>query len=261
MGSRVSAFARGLARRGWGVTVIDPQLPDTTAMERLVDYVPPALRSMLEIVGVEGDVRPAAGWHARRTLRGVAADVVVVSVPPFSLSGAAAIALDPRVPLVLDYRDPWSARHTPPLLAKVTRSIERHTLRRAAAVVYAGGPALGALLIRHLCFPPNRVVSVPNGFDPADVQRLLSTRVRPERSGQPLRLVMNGYWYGRNGPGILRDALQRVGPAAARLTVIGGVSPPIAAQLTRPLGFRSQFMPPGHGETFTNDSTTPTPPW
>jgi Glycosyl transferases group 1 len=47
---------------------------------------------------------------------------------------------------------------------------------------------------------------------------------------------MNGYWYGRNSPGILIDALQRVGPAVAELTVVGGVSPPIAAQLTRATG-------------------------
>lgn len=44
---------------------------------------------------------------------------------------------------------------------------------------------------------------------------------------------MNGYWYGRNGPGILLDALNRAGPAVADLTVIGGISPPIAAQMRR----------------------------
>ncbi|MGH4015445.1 MAG: hypothetical protein ACRDSL_16265 [Pseudonocardiaceae bacterium] len=43
-------------------------------------------------------------------------------MPPFSLAGAAVITLDPHVPLVLDYRDPWSARHAPPLLARATRT-------------------------------------------------------------------------------------------------------------------------------------------
>ncbi|MDQ3150928.1 MAG: hypothetical protein M3R63_04140 [Actinomycetota bacterium] len=47
---------------------------------------------------------------------------------------------------------------------------------------------------------------------------------------------MNGYWYGRNGPGILIDALQRVGPAVAELTVIGGVSGPIASSLRHATG-------------------------
>jgi hypothetical protein len=98
---------------------------------------------------------------------------------------------------------------------------------------------LSDLLIRHLRLPPSRVIWVPNGFDAADIDGLTGAQLRPERNGQPLRLVMNGYWYGRNGPGILRDALQRVGPAVAELTVIGGVSPPIAAQLTRATGIRS----------------------
>ncbi|MGH3709124.1 MAG: hypothetical protein ACRDRQ_13715 [Pseudonocardiaceae bacterium] len=135
------------------------------------------------------------------------------------------------MPLVLDYRDPWSARHAPPLLARTTRTIERRAVRRAAAVVYAGGPAFGDLLVRHLRLPPHRVISVPNGFGIADIEGLSDTQVRRHRNGQPLQLAMSGYWYGRNGPGILADALRCVGPTVAQLTVIGGVSPPITTQL------------------------------
>ncbi|MGH3854753.1 MAG: hypothetical protein ACRDR6_14915, partial [Pseudonocardiaceae bacterium] len=75
-----------------------------------------------------------------------------------------------------------------------------------------------------------------NGFDAADVEGLTEVPLRPERNGQPLDLVMNGYWYGRNGPGILPHALRQVGPAVVELTVIGGVSPPIAAELRRATG-------------------------
>ncbi len=53
---------------------------------------------------------------------------------------------------------------------------------------------------------------------------------------------MSGYWYGRNGPGILTDALRCVGPAVAQLTVIGGVSPPITTQLIRATG--QPLLPP-----------------
>ncbi|MGH3869210.1 MAG: glycosyltransferase [Pseudonocardiaceae bacterium] len=236
VGGRIDAFASGLTRRGWDVTVIDPPLPPTDLLERLLARAPAVLRSALEDAGVEGDIQPGAGWGARHALRGVANDVALVSVPPFSLLWAAAATLDPRVPLVVDYRDPWSARHHPPLLARGTRTIERHALRRAAAVTYAGGSALGDLLVQHLQIMPNRVISVPNGFDPADVEGLDDVPLRPERNGQPLDLVMNGYWYGRNGPGILLDTLRRVGPAVAKLTIIGGVSPPIAAQLHHATG-------------------------
>ncbi len=236
VGSRIGAFSRGLTRRGWQVTVIDPPLPPTTVAQRLLGHVPATVRSMLQDAGVEGDVQPLTGWRVRRALREMAADVVVVSVPPFSLLGIAAIALDPPLPLVVDYRDPWSARLTPPTLARVTRTIEQRAVRRVSAVVYAGGPAFGDLLVRLLRLSPNHVISVPNGFDTADIGGLSGAQVRPERNGEPLRLVMNGYWYGRNGPGILTDALQQVGPAVAQLTVIGGVSAPVEAQLTQATG-------------------------
>ncbi len=133
MGGRIGAFARGLGWRGWDVTIIDPISPSATVADRMLSHTPTALRSMLESAGIEGDVRPAVGWRVRHALRAVATDVVVVSVPPFSLLGAVAVALDPRVPLVVDYRDPWSARLHPPPLARATRTIERYTLRRAAA--------------------------------------------------------------------------------------------------------------------------------
>ncbi|MGH3827373.1 MAG: glycosyltransferase [Pseudonocardiaceae bacterium] len=236
MGGRIGAFARGLAQRGWNVTIIDPTLPPTTLADRLLGHMPAALRSVLENAGVEGDVRPTAGWCTRHALRGEAGDVAVVSVPPFSLLWVVSVTLDPGVPLVVDYRDPWSARRHAPLLARATRVIERHALRRAAAITYAGGPALGDLLVQHLRLTPNLVISVPNGFDAADVEGLPEVPLRPERNGRPLDLVMNGYWYGRNGPGILPHALRQVGPAVAELTVIGGVSPPIAAQLRRATG-------------------------
>ncbi|MGH3699222.1 MAG: glycosyltransferase [Pseudonocardiaceae bacterium] len=236
VGGRLGAFTRGLTRRGWDVTIINPPLPPTDLADCLLSHAPAVLRSVLENAGVEGDLRPGAGWRARHALRGVAGDVAIVSVPPFSLLWAAAVTLDPRVPLVVDYRDPWSARRHPPRLARATRTIERHALRRAAAVTYAGGPALGDLLAQHLQLTPNRVIPVPNGFDAADVADLRDVPLRPERNGQPLDLVMNGYWYGRNGPGILLDALQCVGPAVAELTIIGGASPPIAARLRRATG-------------------------
>jgi len=236
VGSRIDAFARGLTRRGWHVTVIDPPLPHATAMERLLRHVPTALRSLLQHAGVEGDIQPVVGWRVRQALREVAADVVVVSVPPFSLLGSISTARKPQVPLILDYRDPWSVRRAPPLLARLTRSMERRAVCQAAAMIYAGAPALGDLLIRHLRLPPNRVIWVPNGFDTADLDGVRGAQICPERNGRPLRLVMNGYWYGRNGPGILTDALRLVGPTVAQLTVVGGVSPPIETRLTQAIG-------------------------
>jgi len=97
-GSRIGAFARGLARRGWSVRVTDPGRPYATPLERLLEHAPMPVRRTLEHVGVEGDVRPATGWRARTAVRAVNTDVTVVSVPPFSLLGTVALTLDPRVP-------------------------------------------------------------------------------------------------------------------------------------------------------------------
>jgi hypothetical protein len=115
VGSRIGAFTRGLGRRGWDVRVIDPASPPATMADRLLSPTPPALRSVLENAGIDGDVRPVAGWR--------------------------------------------------------------------------------------------------------------------------VHLVMSGYWYGRNGPGILLDALKCVGPTVAELSVIGGISPPIAAHLRQATGY------------------------
>ena len=235
--SRINAFQRGLTRRGWCVTVVAAEVrPDGSPIEQLLDHAPTAMRSALASVGIEGDVQPAIGLRARHTLRGVGADVAVVSVPPFSLLATAALALDRNVALIVDYRDPWSARHDPTPLARATRAIERRAVRRAAAVVYAGGATLGDLLVRHLRIPSHCLLSVPNGVDPNDLEGLRPFQPRPERNGQSLQLVMAGYWYGRNGPGILVDALERVGPAVAQLAVVGGVSAPLARALEQATG-------------------------
>lgn len=160
----------------------------------------------------------------------------LVSVPPFSLLPAVAGGLPAGVPLVVDYRDPWSGRLRPAPAAWATRPVERQYLRRAAAITYAGGPELGRLLSQKLGVAPHRVVSVPNCFEPADLASVPPHRPRTERDGTPLDLVFGGYWYGRNGPGVLLEALARAGPDVAILTIIGGVSQPIAARFKRLTG-------------------------
>lgn len=109
VGSRIGAFVRGLGWRGRDVTVIDAAAPSVAVADRILSHTPWVLRSMLESAGIEGDVRPTQGWRVRHALHAVATDVVVLSVPPFSLLAAAAATLNRRVQLVVDYRDPWSA--------------------------------------------------------------------------------------------------------------------------------------------------------
>lgn len=237
VGSRITAFASGLTVRGWTVDVADISRAPARVPSRIsgaIDQFAGMLRGTLEEWGFEGDVMPLTGWRARTSLRNVRSGVAVVSVPPFSLLWVAAWALPAPIPLVVDYRDPWSTRHAPPLLARVTRSLERRAVGRAVAVTYAGGPQIGELLARFSGMAPARVVSVRNGHDPADLARV--PPVVPGRNNGPLDLVFAGYWYGRNGPGILLDALARVGPSVATLTVVGGCSPSIQRRFEREAG-------------------------
>lgn len=223
--SRMDGLSDGLRRRGWTVDLIHVESPPSR-VDAWLDRLPSRLRRILENLGAEGDLRPASAYRARRGLGRIRADVAVVSVPPFSLLPAARSWLPTDIPLVVDYRDPWSTREAPPLLARATEAIEQRVLRRAAAVTYAGDHNLGEQLVRS-GVPLDRVISVPNGFIPTDLQGVPSPQVGAHRNGTPLDLVFVGYWYGRNGPGSLPQALADVGPSVARLTVVGQVAPSI----------------------------------
>jgi hypothetical protein len=104
-------------------------------------------------------------------------------------------------------------------------------------VVYAGDPVLGRLLREHFELRPEQVVAVPNGFNREDLEGVPLRHAEVQRDGSPLDLVFGGYWYGRNGPGILVDALSRVGRSIASVSVIGYMSPSIERQFKQALGY------------------------
>ncbi|ETA03177.1 hypothetical protein CcI6DRAFT_01332 [Frankia sp. CcI6] len=230
--SRVAALRAGLILRGWHVDVLDVPPARRSPIQAVVDRLPPSVGQALEQAGIEGDVRPAVAWRSLPALRAVRHGVVVVSVPPFSLLAAATL-IRRGLLVVVDYRDPWSARAHPPALARITGALESVALRRARAVTFAGGPAFGRLLAARLEVPNDKIFSVPNGFDPADLAGVPQPMADRRRDGTPLDLVFGGYWYGRNGPGILATALDRVGPETATLTVVGDAAATIAVRAAR----------------------------
>ena len=225
IGARIGAMATGLQDIGWTVQILDFTPSSPSHARSLLDRLPPQISRLVETAGCEGDVMPSIGRWANSAASRINTTIAIVTVPPFSLLTATARSLPSHIPLVVDYRDPWSGRLRPPPLAQATRQVERRALRRASAVTYAGGPELGRLLSHRLDIPSHRILAVPNGFDPADLAGVPSYRTPRERDGNPLDLVFGGYWYGRNGPGILLEALAQVGPEVATLTVIGGISP------------------------------------
>jgi len=190
-------------------------------------------------LGLEGDIHPAVAALAMRTLGGIAEDVALVSVPPFSLVPAAALAVPAQVRLVVDYRDAWSARIAAPPAVRLARPLERWAGRRIDAASFAGHPRLGTLLAGVLGLPAERIVWMPNGTPPDE----LPTRPPATQAGsKPIRLLLPGYLYGMHDPRALALALTEVGASVASLTVLGHQPRYVRDVLARVPGVR--LLPP-----------------
>jgi glycosyltransferase involved in cell wall biosynthesis len=115
---------------------------------------------------------PAAGWAlAQRLASPRADDVVFISGPPFSQFLLTTIArLRPGTAVVLDYRDEWATTRMFEMSGArgANESLERAALRRTHVVTTATEEFRTALLERHPFLQEDRVVAIPNGFDPED---------------------------------------------------------------------------------------------
>jgi glycosyltransferase involved in cell wall biosynthesis len=109
---------------------------------------------------------------ASQLLGDKAADVVFISGPPFSQFLLTFLArLSPKTAVVLDYRDEWTmtaSSYEMSTSARVSERLERAVLRRAHAVTTATEEFRTRLLARFPQLQPERVVAIPNGYDPAD---------------------------------------------------------------------------------------------
>lgn len=119
--------------------------------------------------------QPAAQAALARLLASrQAPDVVFISGPPFSQFLLAPLArLRPRTRVVLDYRDEWITYRTTyemmgRLGAIVGGPMERTLLRTAHAVTTATDAFRDNLLESFPFLDPDRVITIPNGYDPDD---------------------------------------------------------------------------------------------
>jgi Glycosyltransferase Family 4 len=118
--------------------------------------------------------QPAAQLALARRLARQLDDVVLISAPPFSQFLLAPLArARPGVGVVLDYRDEWSTvrevfEMKATLPARAGAAMEARLLRAAHMVTTATEAFRQNLLARFTFLEPEQVVSIPNGFDPAD---------------------------------------------------------------------------------------------
>ncbi len=119
--------------------------------------------------------QPAAQLALARRLRARRDDVVLASGPPFSQFLVAPLVRARRgVGLVLDYRDEWSTYRTSyemtasPAARLAGDALEPALLRCAHYVTTATEEFREELLRTHRFLSRERVVTIPNGYDPAD---------------------------------------------------------------------------------------------
>jgi glycosyltransferase involved in cell wall biosynthesis len=115
---------------------------------------------------------PAASFALARRLSRRADDVVFISGPPFSQFLLAALArLRPGTAVVLDYRDEWTTTGTEYEMSAspgAAALLERRLLAKAHIVTTATDEFKHALVRRFPSFDEQRIVVIPNGYDPED---------------------------------------------------------------------------------------------
>ena len=129
------------------------------------------------------------GWYlpalieAEKLLSKYPIKAIYSSSPPHSAHFVAR-TLQSRhgLPWIADFRDPWTALATynPPttIHRALEARLERMILTHANAVI-ANTPANRSNLLEKYGLDQNKIVVIPNGFDPADFRQLEDTRYNP----------------------------------------------------------------------------------
>lgn len=146
--------------------------------------------------------KPFAVHAAERALKREKHHAVIVSGPPFS-SFPAALKVSRRagLPLILDYRDPWTGyvweRRIPPAL----RSLEVRIVEQASAAVFCTKRMREAFLGFFPGFPAEKTAVVTNGYEePVTGDR------RPGSSG--IRIAHAGSLYGRRNLAMMAEPIR-----------------------------------------------------
>jgi glycosyltransferase involved in cell wall biosynthesis len=155
--------------------------------------------------------------------------VVLSSGPPHSahLAGSA-LARRLGRPHIVDLRDDWGEgplhRHPAPWHGAIDGRLEARTLARAARIVTIYDTSRLALIERYPALR-DRVSSIPNGYDPDDLEGL-PTRV-PSQPGSPVRFIHAGSLRGMQDVGRFFEVFGGIvgkPPGQARLRLLGFTS-------------------------------------
>jgi glycosyltransferase involved in cell wall biosynthesis len=179
-------------------------IPDETEVLRLPGPEPPLTRARSRAERWLRIQEPPVRWWidgvvatAREAAR--RADVIYASMSPFGTGQAAArLARATGRPWVADLRDPWALDEWLVYTTRLHRRLEMRLMRRtlaSAAAIVMNTPEATAQLLRHFPELGDRpVVTIPNGFDPADF-----SGPGPVRGDGTFRIVHAGWVHTAGG--------------------------------------------------------------
>jgi glycosyltransferase involved in cell wall biosynthesis len=254
--ARWRAFARYLPEHGWEVDVLSAAehvgasefdggaSRAVAARATVMAQVARSSEPLFRRAGVRPDSLPLSmlwvprgALLARRRIARRAPDVVLATGPPMAGPIAARAGLPARVPLVVELRDLWAGNPAFDDGGQVLWKVESWLLRGARRVVACTPEAVSDLRLRHPELD-ERVVEVPNGFDP-ELRSVAAAGVgggtaRADRSRRALTLLHSGTLTAARPIAPLVRALGDPRVAGSfRLVLHGHLSPTSRAEVDR----------------------------
>jgi glycosyltransferase involved in cell wall biosynthesis len=258
--ARWRSLARLLPGEGWTVEVVAApvraggvefatsaeDLRRARLRARVMGRLAGAADPVARLLGARPDAFvPSTAWAVRggaavrRAIRAGSYDAVLATGPPIAGPLAARLgAAGP--PLAVELRDLWAGSPAFDRGGPLLPAVEGWVLRRAGAVVAVTPEAADDLSARHPSLA-GRVVTIPNGFDPA----LLDRRAPPPaRAGRPLSLIHSGTLSVDRPLAPLLRVLERAQfRDAVRLVLHGHLAPRIAGEVES-AGVPVEVVPP-----------------
>lgn len=149
--------------------------------------------------------------------------IFATGMPWSGLAVGFLISMMTRVPLVLDFRDPWIGncfmRSKGRCLDALEKSLERRVIRHAILVLANTEDLRADFLRRFPDLPGDHFVTLPNGYDPADprIAAVVSGRgSEPQHAAATNQLTLThaGFLYGGRDPAPLIQAIQSISGSA-----------------------------------------------
>jgi glycosyltransferase involved in cell wall biosynthesis len=162
--------------------------------------------------------RHTAARAAEKFIREFGSEVIFSSGPPFS-SHLAALDASRRtgVPLVLDFRDPWSrdpwGRRGRSRASKMRHiAMERACVREASRIVLNTERMADEFRQHYSYLPAEKFICIPNGYDDwlLGETPALATNDTAKRPGHVTRILHPGSLYGQRNPTLLLQAIRRL---------------------------------------------------